>query len=135
MPVAFLPGTGGKLRLTILLGVLSLVIGAGALHKVRVWRLERELEQIGLEQIEEQNRADPVPVLAEGPEADVEVVATCAFENLFYGKPLGKVTLLVHPRPHAPDQRAHEISYIYTRDNGEWRMVESYWSPLQDKHN
>ncbi len=132
MPVAFLPETGGKLRLSILLGVLSLVIVAGALHKVRVWRLERELEQIGLEQIEEQNRADPIPVPAEGPEADVEVVATCTFENVFFGNAVGKVTLVVQPRSHTPNQDVQEISYVYARDDDGWRLIESYSCAAED---
>ena len=134
MPVAFLPGTGGKLRLSILLGVLSLVIVAGALHKVRVWRFERELEQIGLEQIEEQNKTDPLPVPEEGPEADVEIIVTCAFENIFFGNAVGKVTLIVQPRSHAPNQDTQELSYVYARDGDGWRLIESYFCAAEQEH-
>ena len=113
-------------RLIGLVSVLVIVAVFAGWHVWRVARYTRQLVRIGHELVEEENRNDPRPMPAEGPEADVEVSASCTFAYLVFGSVTGKVTLTIKPRPHAPYTRIGGVAYEYRRVDGAWESTESY---------
>lgn len=116
----------GRKRLILLLLVLALVVAGGITHYGRVWYYERQLLRIAQEIVTEANRNDPLPMSAEGPEADVEIKVSCSFAYLLFGPKTGKITLIIKPRPHASNARIRGLVYLYRHDAGAWEEVESY---------
>ena len=113
-------------RLKVLLVIMVLCLVGGTVHHGRVMHYENELTEIGENIVHEINEQDPRPVPEEGPQADVEIEATCAFAYLVFGDMSGKVRLITIPREHAPIQEPYVIAYEFVRENGEWAQTHSY---------
>lgn len=120
------PGRFARIRLRALTAIMALLAAVYIVHTARVWHYENGLRACAMEIIEEVNAEDPIPVSDEGPEADVEVEVTCAFEHILFGEKAGKVRLIVRPRPHAPVQESYAICHIFSYVDGQWKEVESY---------
>lgn len=116
----------GGPRLAVLVAILLVLAGAGGFYYSLVWYYERELLAIGEQIVADHNAADTEPVSEMGPEAWVEIDTTMAFEHLFFGEKTGKITLTIHPYPHAPVHELGGISYIYAHRDGEWMEEMSY---------
>jgi hypothetical protein len=109
--------------LLILLGVVAT---GGAVHAARVHYLEEALIAEAHDIVEQINAEDPLPVPEEGPEANVEFEATCAFKYLVVGEKSGKVSMIVKPRPHAPVQETYVICYTFDYGANGWVQTGSY---------
>ena len=113
-------------RLRALVAMLALLGACGGAFYGVVWAYERELEAIGRAIVDNYNEEDTEPLSEMGPEAWVEIETTVAFEYLFYGTKTGKITLIIHPYPHAPEQELGGISYIFAHRDGTWVEEMSY---------
>ncbi|MFO7775151.1 MAG: hypothetical protein R6W89_05075 [Candidatus Hydrogenedentota bacterium] len=113
-------------RLKVLLVILALCLLGGTFHHGRVMYHENKLTEIGEDIVREINEEDPRPVPEEGPQADVEIEATCAFAYLVFGEMSGKVRLITLPREHAPIDEPYVIAYEFEREDGEWAQTNSY---------
>ncbi len=113
-------------RLMVLVSILAVLSVAGALFHAVVWHYERQLRVMGEAIVAGYNESDPEPVSDLGPEAWVEIDTTMAFKHLFFGEKTGKITLTIHPYPHAPVRELGGISYIYTHRDGVWEQEMSY---------
>lgn len=113
-------------RLKVLLVILALCLVVGTFHHGRVMYHENELTEIGKDIVREINEEDTRPMPEEGPQADVEIEATCAFEYLVFGDMSGKVRLITIPRDHAPIDEPYVIAYEFVRENGQWEQTHSY---------
>jgi len=120
------PARGLHWRLTVLLAIMVALAVAGVVHLDVVRYYEAQLHDIAVGLVEAENAADKEPLSEQGPEAWVEIDTTVSFAYVLFGEKTGKITLTIHPYPHAKVQDLGGISYIYAHEGGEWKQEMSY---------
>ena len=129
-----------RLRLYILVGLLSTLCLVYGLTQVDQWLLRRELAKLAVELADEFNESNPLPV-GDEPQVGTDCTITAAREYLVFGKATGKITFRFTKRAVQPEEgliqqvsttseeaQLGSLEYIYVREKGSWRSFESYYS-------
>ena len=130
--------TVSRLRLYILVGLLSILCVAHGAMQLDQWRLHGELAELAEEIVAEFNKSNPLEVGAE-PQIRTDCEITAVREYLFFGKATGKIVFRFADRVYTLENglfhqvstnsarvRLGSLQYIYVRESGAWRLLESY---------
>ncbi len=127
-------------RLYILVGLLSILcLGYGAMQ-VDQWLLRRELAEVAVGIVDEFNESDPL-LESEEPQVGTDCTITVVREYLVFGRATGKIVfrfaelaaqlengLIQQVSTTSERMQLGPIAYIYVRERGTWRLIESYHS-------
>ena len=134
-----------RLRLYILVGLLSTLFLVYGLTQVDQWLLRRELADVAVGIVDEFNKSDPL-LEGEEPQAETDCTITAARKYLVFGQATGKISFRFTERLDANENGLvrqvstdpvnarlsyGSLEYVYVRENGEWRMFESYICPTK----